>query len=118
MFVITAILFDLIVLGINSAVSSEASSGGNNRASDTILVIFILMTILVNTISTLGLYVGRQTRQKLLSGLVEMYTDNEVDKYYDDSLIANYGTRYLLFGAVIIILGLTAIIVPLIIRLV
>jgi hypothetical protein len=45
-----------------------------------------------------------------------MYTDNEVAKYYDSSLISGYRTRYWLFTGVIICLALTGIIVPIIIR--
>jgi hypothetical protein len=119
-FVVVAILFDLVVLGVNSATSSAAvenrRAGSASSAADIVLVVFILMTLLVNAIALAGLYVGRQTRGKLLSGLVAMYTDNQVDKYYDKSLLSGYGTRYLLFGAVIIVLALTAIVVPLVIR--
>ena len=61
-------------------------------------------------------FVGRRTRSTLLGGLVAMYHDNEVDKYYDLTLVSNYGVRYLLFGGVIVTLAITAIIVPLIIR--
>ena len=120
-FVIVAIVFNLIVLGINSAVSSTASSNGPygsyNLGADVVLGVFILMTFLVNAIAVAGLYVGRQTRGKLLAGLITMYVDNQVDKYYDKTLVSNYGIRYLLFGAVIILLALTAIVVPLVIRL-
>lgn len=119
-FVVVAILFDLVVLGVNSATSSAAvenrRAGSASSAADIVLVVFILMTLLVNAIALAGLYVGRQTRGKLLSGLVAMYTDNQVDKYYDKSLLSGYGTRYLLFGAVIVVLALTAIVVPLVIR--
>ena len=52
----------------------------------------------------------------LLGGLVAMYRDNGVDKYYDPSLMSNYGIRYLLFTGVIATLAITAIIVPFIIR--
>ena len=45
-----------------------------------------------------------------------MYRDNDVDKYYEPSLISNYGARYLLFAGVVAILAVTAIVVPLIIR--
>jgi hypothetical protein len=45
-----------------------------------------------------------------------MYRDNEVAQYYDPSLLTNYARRYWLFTAVIVCLGLTAIVVPLIIR--
>ena len=111
-FIVVAIIFNLIVLAVNSA----ASSARNDLGEDVILGIFILMTLFVNGIALSGLYVGRQTRGKLLDGLIRMYEDNQVDKYYDRSLVSNYGTRYLLFGAVICILAFTAIVIPLIIR--
>ena len=115
-FIVVAILFNLIVLGINSA-ASGAASNDEVLAADVVLGVFILMTVLVNAIAIVALYVGRQTRSKLLAGLLAMYADNDVDKYYDQSLISNYGTRYVLFGGVILLLGFTAITVPLIIRL-
>ena len=115
-FIVVAILFNLIVLGINSA-ASGAASNDEVLAADVVLGVFILMTVLVNAIAIVALYVGRQTRSKLLAGLIAMYADNAVDKYYDQSLISNYGTRYVLFGGVILLLGFTAITVPLIIRL-
>jgi hypothetical protein len=74
------------------------------------------MTILVNGIAVAALYVGKQTRGKLLRGLLTMYRDNDVDKYYDSSLLTNYDRRYLLFTGVILCLAITAIVVPLIIR--
>jgi hypothetical protein len=120
-FIVVAVFFNLIVLGINSAASSAAVSSrdsSGNLAADIGLAVFIIMTVLVNAIALAGLTIGRRTRSKLLSGLVSMYADNRVDKYYDKSLISGYGTRYLLFGAVIIVLALTAIVIPLVIRLV
>jgi hypothetical protein len=120
-FVAVSILFNLIVLGINSAASASAAAsrtyGAYSLAADTVLAVFVVMTLLVNVIVVAGLLVGRQTRGKLLAGLVAMYADNQIDKYYDRSLVSNYGTRYLLFGAVIFLLAFTAIVVPLIIRL-
>lgn len=112
-FIVVAILFNLIVLGINSAAAASYSS----LAAYLVLVVFIMMTLLVNGIALAGLYVGRRTRSRLLAGLVKMYADNHVDKYYDSSLISNYETRYLLFGGVILVLAMTAIVVPLVIRL-
>jgi hypothetical protein len=115
-FVITAVLFNLIVLGINSAVAGEASSVGADAANDLILGVFIVMCLLVNGISITALFFGRQTRAKLLNGLLAMYRDNDVDRYYDASLLANYGKRYLLFIGVILSLAFTGIAVPLIVR--
>jgi hypothetical protein len=74
------------------------------------------MTLLLNIIAVAALVLGRRTRRMLLNGLVAMYHDSEVDKYYDPSLLSNYGVRYLLFAGVIVTLAVTAIIVPLIIR--
>ena len=111
-FIVVAVLFNLIVLGINSGVAD----GSNTVGDDIVLAVFILMTLLVNAIAIVALFVGRQTRSKLLDGLIGMYIDNGIEKYYDKSLVSNYGKRYLLFGAVIILLALTAIVVPLVIR--
>ena len=118
-FVITAIVFDLIVLGINSAIAGEASSSYNSNtlSNDIIMVVFIVLVGLVNGISIRALLVGKNTRNKLLSGLVKMYTDHDVDKYYDPGLLENYNNRYSLFTIVIGSLALTAVIVPIIIRL-
>jgi uncharacterized membrane protein YjgN (DUF898 family) len=115
-FVVTAIVFNLIVLGINSGVSAAAAENGASSTSDLVLAVFIAMTFLLNIIAVAALYLGRRTRRMLLSGLVVMYHDNDVEKYYDPSLVSSYGIRYLLFAGVIVILALTSIVVPLIIR--
>ena len=109
-------VFNLIVLGINSGVATAATESGASSMNDVLLTVFIVMTLLLNIIAVAALYLGRRTRRMLLDGLIAMYRDNDVEKYYDPSLVANYGTRYLLFGGVIITLALTAIVVPLIIR--
>jgi hypothetical protein len=116
-FVITAIIFNLIVLGVNSGISAASVDSDETFVTDLVLVVFIVMTLLINGISVVALNLGRRTRKMLLDGLVEMYRDHGADKYYNLSLITNYGVRYILFSAVIITLGLTAIIVPLIVRL-
>ena len=115
-FVVTAIIFNLIVLAINSGVAIAATEENASTPNDLILAVFIAMTVLINILAVVGLIMGRRTRGTLLSGLVAMYHDNDVDKYYDPSLLSNYGVRYLLFTGVIVTLAVTAIVVPLIIR--
>ena len=115
-FVVTAIVFNLIVLGINSGVAGEATSANANPSNDLILMVFIIMNLLVNSISVTALNFGKKNREKLIRGLLDMYQDNDVAKYYDESLMTAYGKRYLLFTGIIICLALTGIIVPLIIR--
>ena len=124
-FVLTAIVFNLIVLAVNSGISTaaiaEESSGANDPITtatyDVMLAVFIIMTIVLNIVAVAALALGRRNRRTLLAGLVAMYRDNDVDRYYDPSLMSNYGVRYLLFGGVVATLALTAIVVPLIIRL-
>ncbi len=116
-FVLTAIVFNLIVLAINSGVSTAATEEeGAAVTYDLLLAVFIAMTVLLNIVAVTALIMGRRNRHTLISGLVSMYRDNEVDKYYDPSLMSNYGVRYLLFAGVIATLAAASIIAPLIIR--
>ena len=115
-FVLTAIVFNLIVLAINFGVATEAAAEGDAATYDIILAVFIVMTVCLNVLAVAALALGRRTRSMLLSGLVAMYRDNDVDKYYEPALMSNYGVRYLLFSGVIAALSVTAIVVPLIIR--
>ena len=125
-FVLTAIVFNLLVLAVSSgmAVAAVEERAGTysevNLAAQTydiLLAVFIGMTLLINAVAVAALAFGRRNRRTLLDGLVAMYRDNDVDRYYDPSLVSNYGVRYLLFGSVIVSLALTAIVVPIIIRL-
>ena len=123
-FVLTAIVFNLIVLAVNSGISTaaiaEETAAGRDPIStatyDVMLAVFIIMTLVLNIVAIAALVLGRRNRRTLLDGLVAMYRDNDVDRYYDPSLMSNYGVRYLLFGGVIATLAVTAVIVPLIIR--
>ncbi len=110
-FIITAILLNLLTLGINSAVAS----GSNQDATTwTVFFTFISLLIVVNFVVEIGLLKGKQTRTKLINGLLKMYKDQGVEGYYDASLLSNYNTRYNLFLLVVVFTGLIAIIVPLI----
>ena len=116
-FVLTAVLFNLIVLAINSAVAGDAVSKNPNPSDDFVLTIFFIMSIIVNSVAITALLTGKDTRKKLLNGLISMYQDNNVDKYYDSSLLKDYNSRYFFFSIVIISLALTSIAVPLVVRL-
>lgn len=115
-FVITAVLFNLIILAVNSGVATSAVSENAKSSDDFLIVIFIFMNLIVNGIAIAALTTGKNTRNKLLLGLFNMYKDNNVEKYYDMSLLSNYSKRYVLFTAVLICLAAVAIIVPMSIR--
>ena len=106
-FVLTAIVLNLSILGVNSALASEGT--GTNIA---IMLIFVVLIIVINLVAEVGLIKGRQTRAKLLSGLVKMYDDQGVSGYYDTSLLESYKTRYNLFMLVVLFTGLVAVVIP------
>ncbi|MBT3169047.1 MAG: hypothetical protein HN952_07150 [Candidatus Cloacimonetes bacterium] len=105
-FVITAIVFNLITLGINSAIASE------KEEPVLIMFIFVSLIIVINIVSEIGLNKGRQAQTKLINGLLKIYKDNNIDQYYDPSLLKTYRTRYNLFILIVLFTGIVAIIVP------
>lgn len=105
-FVLTSILLNLVTLAVNSAVSGE------DNPNYVIMMIFTFLILVVNSVAVIGLLKGRSARSKLVEGLLRIYTDNEVDGYYDRSLLESYQTRYLLFMLVVVSTGLVAMIVP------
>lgn len=112
-FILTSILLNLITLSVNSGIA-EQSKDKNNMLI--VMFLFVALIILINLVVIFGLMKGKQTRAKLVKGLMQMYKDKEVDKYYDTDLIQNYNTRYNLFMMVVICTGLIAILVPFILR--
>ncbi len=110
-FILAAILLNLLALGVNSLV---ASGRENDATMWIVFFTFVCLIIVVNFVAEIGLIKGRQTRIKLLNGLLKMYKDNEVDGYYDASLLSNYNTRYNLFLLTVVVTGLIALIVPLV----
>ena len=111
-FVLTAIILNLITLGINSGIA--VSERGTTQTI--VMVIFVILIIMVNFVVEIGLIRGRQMRRKLLNGLLRMYKDQHVEGYYDPSLLNDYSLRYNLFMLTVLLTGLVAIIIPFIIR--
>lgn len=112
-FIISAIALNLIILAVNAGMVDKS------RSDETYLVVmflFVALLIMVNLVVIFGLMKGKQTRAKLLNGLIMMYKDQNVDKYYDSSLLGNYNTRYNLFMMVVVLTGLVSIAVPFIMR--
>jgi hypothetical protein len=112
-FIITAILLNLLALGVNSA-TAESSREDTNLLI--VMFVMVALVIVVNIIVIIGLLKGKQTRGKLIGGLLQMYKDQKVDKYYDVSLLTNYNTRYNLFISAVVFIGAIAIAIPFILR--
>ncbi len=112
-FILTAIVLNLITLAVNSGMVKDSRT---NTSTLIVMFVFVGLIVLVNLVVVIGLMKGKQTREKLLSGLLMMYKDKEVDKYYDVSLLSNYNLRYNLFIMVVVFTGIIATVVPFILR--
>ncbi len=111
-FILTAIILNLLVLGINSGIAA----GNGDTTTTIIMFIFVALVLVVNFIAEVGLIRGRQTRTKLLNGLLKMYQAQNVEGYYDPSLLSDYNARYNLFMLAVLFTGLVALVVPFIVR--
>ena len=112
-FILSSIILNLITLAINSGMSEKS------KTENTMLIvmfIFVALVILVNLVAIFGILKGKQTRIKLIKGLMLMYKDQQVEKYYDESLLGSYSVRYNLFIMVVVCTGIIAIIVPFVMR--
>jgi len=107
-FILTGIILNLLVLAINSAIASSDPG----TATIIVMLALVALLIVVNLIVELGLIRGRQTRVKLLNGLLKMYQDQGVADYYDQSLLSDYRMRYNLFMFGVLFIGLVALIIP------
>ena len=112
-FVVVAVLLNLLMLAISSGIAEESAEGGTTTA---VLGLFMALTVVVNIVAILGLLKGKETRERLIGGLLKLYADQHVDGYYDPALLKNYSVRYYLFILVVVCMGAVAIIVPLLLR--
>ena len=98
----------------NWAEHTESDSG---RVVQTLVMfIFIVASIVVNLAVIFGLLRGKRMRLTILNGLMTMYQDQQVNGYYDESLLKSYSVRYHIFITVVVLVGVISIAVPLIIR--
>jgi hypothetical protein len=112
-FILTAIFLNLVTLAVNSGMVKDSRT---DKSTLIVMFIFVSLIVLVNMVVVIGLLKGKETRGKLLGGLIKMYQDQGVDKYYDISLLSNYNLRYNLFIMVVIFTGIIATVVPFILR--
>ncbi|MEI6899402.1 MAG: hypothetical protein WCL00_05960 [Bacteroidota bacterium] len=111
-FILSSIMLNLIILLTNSNLGNN-KDGKSNLA---VMFIFVFLLVLVNIVAIFGLIKGKQTRTKLINGLIAMYRDQNVAKYYDETLLGNYNVRYNLFIMVVVCTGVIATVVPFILR--
>ncbi len=109
-FVVLGIVFNLMMLGINSAAQSSKDYS--------LLIVFFVLGAVVTAIAVAILAKGKDSRGKLVNGLLAMYEDSGVSKYFDRSLIKNDEARSSLEMAAVLATAAVSIIVPIILKLV
>ena len=117
--IVTAIVFDLIMLAVNSMVAGSAGQRARdhpNGPNDFYFYVFVLITLILNAITFSALNTSRESRNLLVDGLMRMYKDENVSMYFDARVMANYQKRYVHFEAVIFCLLVMSIVVPVGIR--
>ncbi|MBK7174486.1 MAG: hypothetical protein IPH84_14930 [Bacteroidales bacterium] len=112
-FILTSIFLNLLTLAINSGLVKDSRT---DEALFVVMLIFVALIFVVNVVVIIGLLKGKETRMKLINGLLSMYEDENVAKYYDKSLLGNYNIRYRLFILVVLFTGMIAIIIPFVMR--
>ena len=113
LFVLIAILLNFIILGINSTVGL-AATGSDEILVYIVFILFLLLATSADFISIMGLVKGRKTMVRLIDGLVRMYRDEDVDRYYDGSAFYKLN-RYNLFILAILVTGGASVLIPLLI---
>jgi len=96
-----------MILAINSFIAGDGGA--------VYITIFLAFTAVVNYVSSSALRANSNTRLKLLRGLLDLYKDTGVDKYYDASVLKNYGERHWYFQAIVASVAGVAVVVPILI---
>ncbi len=111
----TAIAINIVFLGVNSSVAAGASSGESGGMT-AILFVLIAVVAVINIVVTRALFRGRDRRVSLTEKLGKLLKEEEegMEEIYDSSLIEGYKTRYDMFTTVVLVLGVAAVIVPII----
>jgi hypothetical protein len=116
-FVLAAIVLNFITLGINSGLASRSDHDAayrNGSETYVVLALTLALVVVVNLIAAKGLIAGRETKSKLLTGLVSMYRDQNVAQYYDASLLDLHARRYRLLFFAVLATGIVSFAIPLV----
>ena len=108
-FVVCAVLFDLMVLGVNSAVAS------GRPTSFIIFVIFMAGAVIVTVAALIALVNGRTTHTLYHSALMRLYEEHNVAQYYPEAAVGKGRLRVTLYIIVVLAAGFLATTIPLLV---
>ena len=126
--VVVAIILDLVFMFANMAFASGVWTNSYDYQNPMLVtsftkfnpsifgafLILIAATIAFNIMVVRALAKGVDRRAKLTEGLVKMYQEEGLDKYYDSAIIEGYRSRYSLYKNIVIILAFLALAIPLV----
>jgi hypothetical protein len=126
--VVVALVLNVIFLLANMAFASGAWSTNYDYRNDgsfttstafnfslfAAFMILLVVTIVFNFLVVRALSKGVERRAKLTEGLVKMYQEEGLDKYYDPAIIQGYQSRYGLYKNIVLIMGVLAVAIPLV----
>ncbi|APV44952.1 hypothetical protein Dform_01631 [Dehalogenimonas formicexedens] len=124
--VIVAIVLNIVFMLANMAFASGAFTnrydyrpdGSYTTSPETnvgllaAFVILLVVTIVFNILVIQALSKGVERRAKLTQGLVKLYQEEGLDKYYDSTIVEGYQARYGLYRNIVMIVGLLAVAIP------
>ncbi len=109
-FVICSVLFNVLVLAINSAVAA-----GKSGASGIAFFIFIVGSLIMTVSALRAISSGNKSCSSYHEALMNIYKDQNVSKYWPSSLNVTNQKRSTLFTIVVFTIGIIAIVIPLLI---
>jgi len=81
-----------------------------------IFFVFMVSLVTVNALIILTFRNSRELREKIHRRQGQLYTDIQLDDYFDDSVIENYRKRYALWIILDMILGAMVLVVALLVK--
>jgi hypothetical protein len=84
-----------------------------SKEESLIFFVFLISLVIVNPLILLTFNNSRKLREKMHKRQKQIYVDLSLEKYFDDSVVHNYKTRYQIWIWLDVILGIMVILVAL-----
>ena len=106
-FVICSVLFNILVLAVNSAVAV-----GKSGTSGLVFLIFSIGSLIMTIAALKAISSGSKSCSSYHAALMAIYQDQNVSKYWPEELSATNKKRNTLFTIVVFTIGCIAIVIP------
>ncbi|WP_300427358.1 hypothetical protein [uncultured Thalassolituus sp.] len=110
-FLASAVIFNLVVLGVNSAVAA-----GKSSLSILVFAIFVVGSIVMTISAIVALRNGAKACSIYRQALLHLYEENNVAKYWPHELELRSNLRFKLYFLIISLTGFMAVLVPVLVE--